>query len=373
MASETSETNMGSQLTQEIALPDVGNDYLSHVKYVADTYHHLKHLAVQLKKDRVQPLDRCEKFLAWADYCLEMTPRLIQGTPIEGSLKIITNPEYKFPEPLVQKAAMLLDRWDSENWGQDFVFEEPSDGEDNATSPVDNTTGGAVASSGRNRNGPGDVTYAFPPVDHAIFGEHGIMHGVVISKGKRRDYRINMKYTAKNAKAFGHNGLQVGAWYPMQIVALFNGAHGHRQGGIAGSEKEGAYSIVVSGTYDDLDSDKGETIFYSGSKSHQNTDPNYAGDSTNATRALKKSLATQRPVRVLRSANRKRYLAPAVGMRYDGLYRVTAQLLAKNQRGGLYEQFKLERLPGQPDLDTIARDSPTLQQRRDYYKIQDGY
>jgi hypothetical protein len=50
-------------------------------------------------------------------------------------------------------------------------------------------------------------------------------------------------------KVFGHNGLSIGDWWPMQICVLRDGAHGSRMGGISGSIEEGAWSIIVSGKF----------------------------------------------------------------------------------------------------------------------------
>ena len=63
--------------------------------------------------------------------------------------------------------------------------------------------------------------------------------------------------------------------YPLQIVALARGAHGARIAGIAGDTTLGAYSIVASsrGAYEGLDRDEGDRLFYSGSRSHENEDP----------------------------------------------------------------------------------------------------
>lgn len=45
-----------------------------------------------------------------------------------------------------------------------------------------------------------------------------------------------------------------------RMVALFCGAHGATQGGIYGNRETGAYSVVISGEYDDLDQDYGNVL-----------------------------------------------------------------------------------------------------------------
>ena len=126
----------------------------------------------------------------------------------------------------------------------------------------------------------------------------------------------------------------------MQIVALVRGAHGMKVAGISGDAVLGAYSIVVStsGGYDELDRDEGRRLFYSGSGSHDNKDPDRPAPSTNNTKALKASLASGRPVRVLRAGNsmvtkNHHPWAPERGIRYDGLYRVIRMHTPLNARG----------------------------------------
>ncbi|KAH7037284.1 PUA-like domain-containing protein [Microdochium trichocladiopsis] len=230
--------------------------------------------------------------------------------------------------------------------------------------------------------GTATAEFDLPPPSHRIFGTHGIMHGVITRRGKNNRVvrRLNPYLQKKRATVFGHNGIPVGSWWPLQLVALFNGAHGSAMGGICGDVQLGAYSILIANTYDDLDTDDGDVIYYSGSNSHKNKNPNRPEDSSRGTSALKASFRTQNPVRVLRSGgstavtsrSSNKYL-PRAGVRYDGLYRVVSMRTPKNSNGGLYEQFRLERLDGQPSLSEIRRSSPTTQQLLDLEEIQRGY
>ena len=154
------------------------------------------------------------------------------------------------------------------------------------------------------------------------------------------------------------------------MIALFRGAHGATQGGIYGNRETGAYSIVISGEYDDLDHDEGNVLYYSGSNSHSNEDPSSPAPSTGGTIALQASERTQNPVRVIRTSSGKSAFAPISGLRYDGLYTVVESRYPKNLKGGLYEQFKLVRLDDQPEID---RSRPTKKENRDYGRIGDGY
>jgi hypothetical protein len=72
----------------------------------------------------------------------------------------------------------------------------------------------------------------------------------VASNHKRLDPTYRHR---RSAKVSGHNGLDIGAWFPTRLSALVNGAHGASQAGIAGNIEYGAFSIVVAPTYKDVD------------------------------------------------------------------------------------------------------------------------
>ena len=76
------------------------------------------------------------------------------------------------------------------------------------------------------------------------------MHGALLVRDKKSSYRLDARYAPRDCKVIGHNKIEVGTWWPRQVIALFNGAHGSMIGGIAGSEQRGAF---VSAHYDGLD------------------------------------------------------------------------------------------------------------------------
>jgi len=294
------------------------------------------------------------------------------------------NPAFHFEDHMKERAQRLHERWEAQNWGKGEVVEENTDDETNdsageGTSP-DAKRRKSSSASATQTSGTIIVptTIRAPPKSHPIFGEHGIMHGVVLKiSSRRRDYILDSRYQKRDPKVYGHNGLNVGGWWPMQILALFNGAHGSKMAGISGNSETGAYSVVTSGgAYEELDEDRGNTLYYSGSRSHDNTDPKKPFPSSAGTLALKASQRTQNPVRVLRAAGQGESKSgsswrPTVGIRYDGLYRVADMQHKINMNGGFYEQFKLVRLDGQPALDNKAR--PTASEIRDYNKRENGY
>ena len=106
----------------------------------------------------------------------------------------------------------------------------------------------------------------------------------------------------------------------------------------------------VLGDYDELDKDEGDILYYSGSDSNMNVDP-VNPIMTHHTKALQKSRRDARPVRVLRTSAGKAAHCPSRGIRYDGLYRIVAEGIARNTRGGAYVRFKLERINDQANMD----------------------
>ena len=73
----------------------------------------------------------------------------------------------------------------------------------------------------------------------------GLMRGLVQNPTNHQAYTLEGAHR-RNCKRVGHNGIAVGQWWPKRLCALRDGAHGASQAGIAGSENEGAYSIVVA-------------------------------------------------------------------------------------------------------------------------------
>ncbi len=72
------------------------------------------------------------------------------------------------------------------------------------------------------------------------------------------------------ARVFGEiPGFPLGSTFPNRAAVAQAGVHVQHMRGIAGSQSEGADSIVVSGGYED-DVDDGDTIIYTG---HGGNDP----------------------------------------------------------------------------------------------------
>ncbi|KAL9577685.1 MAG: hypothetical protein Q9212_006208 [Teloschistes hypoglaucus] len=164
------------------------------------------------------------------------------------------------------------------------------------------------------------------------------------NKRSRTTHTIDKQYPYRaNAAIVGAGNLQNGQWWPYQICALRDGAHGARVDGIFGVSGQGALSVVLSGTgYSDVD--EGDIIKYCGTSGH-------ADGPTRSTKRMQESRVSGKPVRVLRSHKIKAahsIYRPKVGLRYDGLYRVTdSELLV--QETSMW-RFTLVRCEGQTPI-----------------------
>ncbi|KAI4196420.1 MAG: hypothetical protein LQ350_006565 [Teloschistes chrysophthalmus] len=142
------------------------------------------------------------------------------------------------------------------------------------------------------------------------------------------------------AAVVGAGKLQNGQWWPRQICAVRDGAHGALVDGIFGASGQGAYSVVMSGTgYSDVD--EGDVVKYCGTSGH-------ADGPTRSTRRMMESRTSGNPVRVLRSHKLHSTFRPSVGLRYDGLYRVIDSELL--DQGTSMWRFTLERIEGQTPI-----------------------
>ncbi|KAK3377199.1 PUA-like domain-containing protein [Lasiosphaeria ovina] len=331
-------------------------------------------------KRRVQDV---EAFLWWLDNEVEVHPGLRSPRgPVDQILGLLEKSNF-IPKHITKWAGEILTRFEEDNWGAEVGQVSDSEivmGEQEQAPelPRRAPAGPSSVPMARVASDSGTANVPIPPVNHPIWGERGIMHGLCMKRGKTKSYSLNPNYIDKkaDAKVFGHNNLTPGDWWPMQKAALFHGAHGAPISGISGTPELGAYSIVTSGrstTYGDMDEDHGDVLYYSGDQSTDNVNPTRVIMTSKRTQSLEKSMQTGRPVRVLRSSGGSSLFHPSVGIRYDGLYRVTERLQKFNKKGGMYYQFKLIRDPGQTPLKEICKNSPSKQQRLDEAKIRDGY
>ncbi len=184
------------------------------------------------------------------------------------------------------------------------------------------------------------------------------MRGVALrvsSSGGKSTRILDDRYKASRPdhRVWGYNGLEIGAWFLYQISMNARGAHGASQAGISGNSQHGAYSIVVSGHYEE-DTDLGDQLEYCGPwSSDSNRDPD---KDASGTKCLKASVRTGKPVRVMRTSRANSAFSPREGIRYDGLYRVVSSRLGLNKASGKIDIFTLVR---EKDQDSMDRSRPT--------------
>jgi len=160
----------------------------------------------------------------------------------------------------------------------------------------------------------------------------------------------------------GAGDLQNGQWWPLQICAMRDGAHGEIEAGIHGKPDKGALSVVMSsGGYADVD--EGTSIQYCGTSGS-------AGKPTAGTNHLKEASRTRNPVRVLRSSAlpaRNPY-RPSRGLRYDGLYDVIDFEVLDEETA--MHRFSLKRREGQDPIRHKGVEArPTNEEVAEYTKI----
>ncbi|KAK5162899.1 uncharacterized protein LTR77_011060 [Saxophila tyrrhenica] len=309
-------------------------------------------------------LKRLDDFLVWLELKLHMTPEVERETKVGSFVNQVYNPMLCLPQAYAAKVEALHKTWLASNWGEVKKEVKRESDSDSAVEGSESPPKRARASA------PGYTTSHLPPPQDPLWGLNGIMHGIAIRTGAdgRRSNFTDPRYKRekREAKVFGHNGLENGAWYPFRLNAIFHGAHGASQAGISGDLQTGAYSIVVSNLYHEFDEDLGNTIVYCGAGGNDNIDPNRAAKST-GTEALRASRQNGQSVRVLRTASGRSAWAPRAGLRYDGLYRVVSvNNTQRNRLGGMVETFKLVRLDNQQPID-LSR--PTAQEVRDLERV----
>lgn len=198
-----------------------------------------------------------------------------------------------------------------------------------------------------------------------------LLRGILTKKSTNRSSdsicRVYRSTYPVTAKYIGQGHLVPGQWWPTQLCAVRDGAHGHPQGGIFGGKTHGTYSIVLSSGTGYSDLDDGNLIHYFGTENNDN-----AGSISENTKHLLTSLQTRDPVRVLRSsqlAKGNKY-RPQRGIRYDGLYTVVAYEVLDEKKGVL--RFRLERCEGQEGIrwEGEAR-RPTVYEVREYERLKE--
>ncbi|KAL8283661.1 hypothetical protein RQP46_005456 [Phenoliferia psychrophenolica] len=171
-----------------------------------------------------------------------------------------------------------------------------------------------------------------------------------------------LKGVRPNPKRFGHQPLTpVGKTWGFRMGCSQDGVHAPVVAGISGNEYVGAWSIALSGGYED-DIDLGYAFTYTGSggrdlkgtagapKNLRTAAQSFDQSFTAVNAGLQKSVETQKPIRVIRGFKSKSCFGPETGYRYDGLYLCTKAWMDIGESGFKVCRFSFIRLPGQPPI-----------------------
>jgi len=144
-------------------------------------------------------------------------------------------------------------------------------------------------------------------------------------------------------------GSDVGSLWLSRVECSKAGVHGPWVGGICGSAKTGAYSIVLSGGYEG-DTDDGATFTYTGSGGRDLSGNKRAAPQTSdqvlekGNKAIAVNLWRGLPLRVIRGYKLKSRFAPPSGYRYDGLYHVVEVWPQEGPSGHVIWRYRMERM-----------------------------
>lgn len=152
-------------------------------------------------------------------------------------------------------------------------------------------------------------------------------------------------------------GIEVGEAWLTRMECSRDGVHRPTVAGIHGGT-EGAYSIALSGRYDD-NVDYGNCFTYTGEggrdlkgtksnpKNLREAPQTKDQELSRGNFALKTSVDTGNPVRVIRGYQLKNAFSPEEGYRYDGLYTVKKAWYSVGMSGFQVWRFALQRCEGQ--------------------------
>lgn len=168
----------------------------------------------------------------------------------------------------------------------------------------------------------------------------------------------------------------VGSLWKFRVQVSESGCHRPPVGGIHGRESDGAYSIVLSGGYED-DQDDGDEFLYTGSggrdlsgnkrTAEQSCDQkltrmnlslarNCAARIDSKSGAVAENWQKGKPVRVIRSFKGRKHskYCPEDGYRYDGIYKLVKYWPEKGKSGFLVWRYLLRRDDPEPAPWTTA-------------------
>ena len=144
----------------------------------------------------------------------------------------------------------------------------------------------------------------------------------------------------------------VGSVYENRMQLSKAAIHTPFQAGIWGSQYEGAYSIVLSGGYED-DYDKLTEIKYTGQGGRNSKGKMFKDQELiRGNKALTLNIQKKIPVRVIRGY--QIFYGPQIGYRYDGLYSVEEYEYIEGFSGFKVFKFYLKSLSSNFELENIT-------------------
>jgi hypothetical protein len=195
------------------------------ISYLALYSKRLKTIAPLEDEQNVRRFAYLRAALPWMDQELHMTPKIKRSCKLDTFFKFMfADPTCFFPEDIASKAEVMYDRWESENWGSDAV-QDDGQANDDEEAEQPSTPVAPGPSTTTTTSGPGSeletTQVALPSENDPMFGVRGMMHGVLQLRGVRgrKKYQLNPKVPKQAAQVYGHNGIEVGAWYPLQVRA----------------------------------------------------------------------------------------------------------------------------------------------------------
>lgn len=182
-----------------------------------------------------------------------------------------------------------------------------------------------------------------------------------ISRSLDTEYKFR-----ETAEYIGEGNLLNGQWFPLQITAVRDGAHGEIEAGISGYNGV-AVSIVLNSSaskrsYADID--EGNSIQYCGTRGKD-------GNTSQATQLLLESEKKDIPIRLLRGSKLATInpYRPESGLRYDGLYKITSHELLENK--SQLHRFRLQRMEGQTPIRHKGKEArPTPEENEELKAVQ---
>eukprot|EP01117_Protostelium_nocturnum_P004970 TRINITY_DN1800_c0_g1_i1.p1 TRINITY_DN1800_c0_g1~~TRINITY_DN1800_c0_g1_i1.p1 ORF type:complete len:517 (-),score=175.90 TRINITY_DN1800_c0_g1_i1:2735-4228(-) len=165
-----------------------------------------------------------------------------------------------------------------------------------------------------------------------------------------------------NPKVFGRiKGIKVGHHWKTRMECSRDSVHAPPVAGISGNTTDGCYSVAVSGGYED-DLDEGYRFVYTGSggrdlrgtidqpKNLRTAQQSFDQEWGSGNLAIKCSVMSGKPIRVIRGYKGTTEWAPDSGYRYDGLYRAVATWKEEGKSGFKVIKFAFKRIKGQKPI-----------------------